>query len=180
MGERPVLYLDVDGVCNPWPWLRSNVDRSGWTYERHELEGFAVYLAKDLGAALQELDVEVVWATTWELKADRLIAERVGLPSGLRVLPYRGHWGRKVGGCGKLDVVRADAGDERPMVWVDDELDGEDYEWAEARTGPTLLVKTVGHEGLTLAKVKEVKEWLADVTSERPDPIWKVYRSEDK
>ena len=74
--DRPFLLLDVDGVLNPL----SVAKPSGFT--RYKLLGYEVWLSTQHGEWLRTLAkwFDLVWATTWEYQAPRLIAPRVGLP----------------------------------------------------------------------------------------------------
>ena len=89
----PAVFLDVDGVLNAYaydPLLAGYSD-----FELHEVtvgqeSGFRMVfdlcLSMTMGKALAALPAEIVWLTTWEADADRIVAPLCGLPSGLRVL----------------------------------------------------------------------------------------------
>ena len=82
-GDRPILLLDVDGVLNAARWEL----REGW--ERGTFHGFVLSWDPTITARLRELHesgrVEIQWLTTWTTDADRLLAEPMGLPRGLKV-----------------------------------------------------------------------------------------------
>lgn len=140
-GTRPYLLLDVDGVLNPFEVTSPLPD-----FRRHRLMGFDVWLWEEHGRWLERLAhwFDLVWATTWEHEAARLIAPRLGLPDDMPVIEFRSGTGDTL----KLDDVDAFVG-ERPLAWVDDDLWPDAYDWAESRTAPTLLVQTEPDVGLT-------------------------------
>ena len=117
---RPLLLLDFDGPLNPY--AAAEIPPG---YERHEItEGsktWRVLLNQQHGVELNALaqSFDLVWATSWEYGANRLLAPRLGLPD-LPVIVWpdrkpvrRGSW--------KTPYVADWVGD-RPFVWVDDEV----------------------------------------------------------
>lgn len=156
---KPLLALDVDGVLNPYATATKPTTWSD--YDRHMTNGYLVWLSAELGKALLELDVEIVWATTWNDLANRCIGPLVGFPK-LPVLHYDWQnlpWDDR--GCGKLPCVSAAAGQHRPLVWIDDDHGQHDFAWADERIGPTLLITPSPALGLTPAHIAEIKEFLS-------------------
>lgn len=141
---RPTLYLDVDGVVLPL-----GLGRNGDT-DRLRVGPFHVDVCRDIRARLRlVLDVfDVIWSTSWCEDANRDVAPILGFPE-LPVLPVTAHWR-------KLSLVQEHAGDERPLAWIDDRLEREAFAWAEARSGPALLVRPPSHVGLTGKDLDEV------------------------
>jgi hypothetical protein len=81
---RPYLLIDVDGVLNPFG---SGVRPEG--FSRHQLIGYdEVWLSPRHGQWLNQLATwfDLVWATTWEHDAPRLIAPILKLPTDLPVI----------------------------------------------------------------------------------------------
>src|SRR5215210_3524238 len=81
-GDVPILLLDVDGVLNAaCPELPE-----GW--RRGVFKGFELSWDPTITARLREMHdagrVEIQWLTTWTTDADRLLAEPMGLPRGLK------------------------------------------------------------------------------------------------
>jgi hypothetical protein len=123
---RPLLLLDFDGPLNPH---RAEAIPPG--YERHEItEGaktWRVLLNQQHGVELNALagTFDLVWATSWEHGANRLLAPRLGLPElpvilwPARTPVRRGSW--------KAPYVADWVGD-RPFVWVDDEIGAPEVE----------------------------------------------------
>jgi hypothetical protein len=92
---------------------------------------------------------DVAWATGWVQHANRLIGPLHGLPP----MPFvELAWTedlRSMTTSWKLPAVAAYAGEERPCVWIDDDLRPDVEHWAKARRGPTLLVPIDHRVGLT-------------------------------
>lgn len=146
---RPLLMLDVDGVLNPFA-VRPGTIPPG--FARHTILGYPVLLTPRHGEWLRPMlqRFELVWATTWEHDANRLIAPIVGLPEDARVVRFGsieriGDW--------KIDAVAALAGD-RPLAWIDDELGSDADRWAHARPFPTLLLRSDPGVGLVRRHVR--------------------------
>ena len=167
----PILLLDVDGVLNA---VRVEL-RPGW--RRATFNGFVLSWDPTITARLREMHesglVEIQWLTTWTENADKLLAEPMGLPRGLRthgrgdVLPtgYGGEL-RGISGWWKLAAIRAVAEAEpgRRIVWIDDDLvePAEDTsEWLTANAH-VLVVAPDFFAGLTHAELDRVEAWLAD------------------
>lgn len=139
---RPYLLIDVDGVLNPFGW---GVRPDG--FSRHQLMGYEVWLSPRHGLWLNQLATwfDLVWATTWQHDAPRLIAPILELPTDLPVIE------RSQGAADetwKLHDVERFVGN-RPIAWVDDDLWGDAFDWADRRNAPTLLIRTLSSVGLT-------------------------------
>lgn len=164
----PVLLLDVDGVLNA---VRHDLPE-GW--RRGLFNGYVLSWDPSVVARLRGLHdsgrVELQWLTTWTRLADRLLAEPLGLPRGLRThdrdeLPT-GFGGALGGGAGwwKLTAARAVAEAEpgRRIVWIDDDLAdqaGDTSEWIAAN-GQVLVVAPDYSTGLTHAELDRIEDWL--------------------
>lgn len=92
---------------------------------------------------------DLVWATTWEHDAPRLIAPRVALGEDIPVIEFGSG---RADETWKLHDVRRYAGD-RPCAWIDDELGADAFAWAEHRVVLTLLIHTDPKERLTEQQV---------------------------
>ena len=102
---------------------------------------------------------ELIWATGWEEAANDYLPHLLGLPGHLPFLTFDGrvaagsaHW--------KVDAIAEHAG-ERPLAWIDDNVDESCHEWAARRPAPTLIVETLRHEGMGQEHVELLLDWAA-------------------
>ncbi len=144
--SKPLLLLDVDGVLCP---IGSG---PGEPMRALMLEDYPVIFSEELPSRLSSLGERftLVWATAWEIAANRLLAPAFGLPE----LPFISFAGRaaRPGRTWKLSAVQRFVRD-RPMAWVDDELGHDAHAWAQKRTQPTLLLDINPSWGLAEAHV---------------------------
>ena len=160
MQEKPVLYVDVDGVISLWGFDPDNRP----TGAHAVVDGIPHFLSAEAGGHLLDLagQFDLVWCTGWEEKANehlphllRLkLAELPTLTFGGRARFGSAHW--------KLDAIAAYAGD-RPAAWIDDFIDGECEAWARERAAPTLLIRTDSAVGLCDAHVERLLGWADEV-----------------
>lgn len=151
---RPILFLDVDGVLNPF---RANRPNKHWPdYRKHTVRvpdgrSYRMWFSPELGQRLTglaaHLDVKVVWATSWAPWVESHVVPLAHLPSGLAVLPYPDSARDDRSDTGKLAEVAAYAG-RRPAIWVDDDIGPNDRAWAEGRSAPTLVLRPLPTVGL--------------------------------
>jgi hypothetical protein len=168
-GDVPILLLDVDGVLNA-----PRVDLPGG-WRRGTFNGFVLSWDPTLTARLRELHesgrVEIQWLTTWTMNADRLLAEPMALPRGLKTharadAAPTGFLGPLDGAAGwwKLDLAReaAEAEPDRRIIWIDDDLAeqaADTGEWLTARPH-VLVVAPDLFAGLTHEQLDEIEAWL--------------------
>lgn len=185
---RPLVLVDVDGVLNPDARLDSHhLIEAG--YAIHEYDGPGPDDARVQGkvwlnpahgqwlGGLAERGAELAWATAWGRHAAEWIAPRLSLPADMRVVDVGSRGGVKFGRSPKTSHIRRWAG-ARPFAWLDDEIGGRDYAWAEERTAGginTLLVHVTPHIGLTRADVDEVHQWLDQVISPRRSDLMPAF-----
>jgi hypothetical protein len=168
-GRPPVLLLDVDGVLNA---LLPEVP-DGW--KRGSFNGFPFSWDPTITARLREWHesgrVEIHWLTTWSKDADRLLAEPMGLPRGLRthsrdrVAPsgFTGRVGAR-SGWWKLAFARevAEAEPGRRIVWIDDDLTDQARstgEWLAANPQVMIVAPDLA-TGLTHEQLDAIEAWL--------------------
>ncbi|GAB2672404.1 hypothetical protein GCM10009743_55870 [Kribbella swartbergensis] len=173
--DRPFLLLDIDGPLNPY---RAKVIPPG--YQRHEIvEGdktWIVLLNQQHGVRLNLLaeTFDLVWATSWEHGANRLLAPLLGLPE-LPVIswPPRESVARVRRGSWKTPYVAEWVGD-RPFVWVDDEVNRHDRFFLSKLHSSHLLHRVEASRGLTAADFVAIQAW-----ADRNSFAGKAFRRDD-
>jgi hypothetical protein len=154
----PLLLIDVDGVLSLYG--TGDGDLAGVL-----VDGVPHLLSRDCAAALRGVAdaFECVWCTGWEERADEHLPALLGLPSGWPFVPLgpataSSQW--------KLTAIDAYAGPERALAWIDDNHGLAAEEWAQARVGPTLLVGTEPHIGMTAEHASVLRAWVAQLASD--------------
>jgi len=152
----PLLLIDVDGVLS----LHGTGDGNLLGVL---VDGVPHLLSRDAADALRGVvpGFECVWCTGWEERADEHLPGLLDLPSGWPFVPLGPvtaslQW--------KLAGIDAFAGPERALAWIDDNHGVAGEEWALARPGPTLLVGTEPHVGMTAEHAAALREWAAGLT----------------
>jgi hypothetical protein len=157
MPQRPILFVDVDGVISLFGFAPGDDALPG---PLHWIDGIAHCIPEDVGARLVSLAerFELVWATGWEERANEHLPFLLKLP--FRDLPSLTFAGRAVFGSAhwKVDAIDEYA-EDRPAAWIDDNLDEDCIAWAEGRSAPTLLVETKTWEGVTDEHVEQLLAW---------------------
>lgn len=159
---RALVLLDVDGPLNPFA-AKPDAKPTGFVEHKFRLDGWSrrrplrMWLNPTHGPALLRAAgaAELVWATTWEHKANTMIGPAVRLP----VLPVI-EFGTDTW---KFDAVaRYAAG--RPLVWLDDDFDmfpAERDAFVAGRDGvPTSLVNVDPKVGITDVELTAVREFV--------------------
>ena len=158
MCPKPLLLVDVDGVISLFGFPSDERPAGDWLL----VDGLPHCLSSAAAENLLLLarEFELAWCTGWEEKANEYLPRALGLPGPLPYLSFERNPGRGHGHW-KLDAIDAYAGPDRPLAWIDDALDDACEAWASARSGPTLLVPTLPHEGLVAHHVTTLQAWAA-------------------
>jgi hypothetical protein len=155
--QVPVLLVDVDGVISLFGFHMDKRPAGAFL----TVDGIPHYLSSTAGDHLRALAgvFELIWCTGWEERANEYLVHALSMPAPLHHLSFAGtpgdetrHW--------KLDSIDAHVGLDRPVAWIDDDHAGCE-DWAAERPGPTLLVTSSPHEGITAAHVEELLAWAA-------------------
>jgi hypothetical protein len=172
--EKPLLFLDVDGVISLFGFREGyglaagDAPFKGCPPGRlHSINGVMHYISTACAVHLERLAAryELVWASGWEETANEYLPHLLGLPGHLPYLTFDGrvragpaHW--------KIDAIDEYAA-ERPLAWIDDNVDESCHVWAEQREAPTLIIETVRHEGMHDHHVELLLGWAEELTARR-------------
>ncbi|WP_353943861.1 HAD domain-containing protein [Streptomyces sp. HUAS MG91] len=161
--ECPLLFLDVDGPLIPFGSSSGHPQDSAsdtWT-SADQGNPLLTRLDPELGPRLIALGCQLVWATTWMEEANEVVSPRIGLPrlpvvewpaSSTAEGPRGLHW--------KTRAI-VEWADDRPFIWVDDEISAIDRLWVDAsHPGPSLLHRVDPGKGITDADFSAFDDWL--------------------
>ena len=170
--QKPLLFLDVDGVISLFGFREGyglaagDAPFEGCPPGRlHSINGVMHYISTGCAAHLERLGsrYELIWATGWEETANEYLPHLLGLPGHLPHLSFDGrvragaaHW--------KIDAISRYA-QERPLAWIDDNVDDSCHAWARERGAPTLIIETIRHEGMHDQHVELLLSWADELTS---------------
>lgn len=172
---RPYLFLDVDGVLNPFEKDLGHDSEMFDDFDLHDVDfdvvagyhrSVAVWLSPAMGARIARLAADLHWVTTWEDRANSAIAPLCGLPRDPPVLTH-GDNGEEFDLDWKFSVVRELVDRHpRPFVWIDDDIDFlrdkgvAPREWADSISVPNLLTAPDTRTGLLPGHLDAVDEFL--------------------
>jgi len=153
----PVLFLDVDGVLNPYGAENYSDHYTAYDLFPGEEPVHVSWTHTDLIHRLATA-FEIVWATAWNEEANTVLAPLLGIaPLPVAIMPKIPFEPRD-----KVLAVSAYAQD-RPAVWIDDLHTPEGRAWAAARTAPTLLISVTASTGLNADHAEEALGWVGNL-----------------
>lgn len=155
----PLILVDIDGVLNAF------ASRGRREHERTTVAGrYRVVLDTRHPGWFDVLadHAELWWATMWQAQAGPVFGVVAGLGHDWPYLDFDGAYepggspfiqrtGEGVGGYKWPRILEMGA-TNRPLVWIDDDMDDAHLEWAAARDAsgvPTLFVRPDPAEGFT-------------------------------
>jgi hypothetical protein len=148
---KPLLLVDVDGVICPRP--RENGVPAGFALRALEDAGFyaEVLVSDSIASMLRTLarTFDLMWASAWEERANRVLAPLLGLPK-LPVIEFSNLYGYQ-GRSWKLGAIQASISPLSPLAWIDDEIYDDALGWAAFRSRggvPTLALPIDPTRGL--------------------------------
>ncbi|MEV4875879.1 HAD domain-containing protein [Streptomyces cyaneofuscatus] len=165
-GQRPLLFLDVDGPLIPFGATPQQYPegypryRSPSRPQAADANPLLTRINPALGRRLASLGCELVWATTWMADANACIAPWLGLPP-LPVVswPEEPAEAERDGLHWKTRALVDRAGG-RAFAWVDDEITDTDRAWVEGHhRGRALLHRVDPRHGLTDADFAALTAW---------------------
>ncbi len=150
---RPALVVDVDGV------LRVDSETKPDGYVRHPLYPVFSYnpdLREPLGSLLTGVDAYYI--SGWRADSHGHGGEVLLLPEfdWINDDPFRPQAFEFSERALAIDGLLGN----RPVAWLDDEIDDRDMLWARERQAPTLLIQPEYEKGLQLEHVAAVGAWL--------------------
>jgi len=171
--KKTRLYLDVDGVINYFGG-RMNYDKDDFenpwpTRAEAEVRRFRVVWAPEMLAALDALDLDIVWLTTWRNSAVNDLAPALGgWGANFRVMHplEEDEWmfQRVASIEWKLPALLADQkADPSPFIWLDDEIGMK--EAVEARQVGGLAMPPNPDVGITSKEIAAMVDYIASKTT---------------
>lgn len=170
--NKPILLVDVDGVLNCFGSLWSpEYEAEHFEPTRSYHNQFTIRVRKGTAGRLARLaeHFEMTWGTAWCEQAHPFFGEWLQLGEPWPHLNWTSAWIRE-GASWKLpDIQRfAEERPTRPLAWIDDDIQGDAYQWAEERVKagtPTLVVRTNPVDGLQDKHVEQLV-FFAETTQE--------------
>ncbi len=162
-GIKPILALDVNG-----PVLVRGYDNSRGEFLETHVGSFPVAYSRRLPSRLAVLQrhYKIVWSTSYQGLANRLIAPLIGLPDDLPFLNFD-HY--RAAGCGetsKLPSFKVGLRDHAVAI-VDDKVGSDLRTWALERGVLTLILEVDRRTGLQDRHVVELIAFARKVVDSR-------------
>jgi hypothetical protein len=131
--KKTLIFLDIDGVVNSHPAPKNHlIRRLGLSdYRFQQVAGFPIWTNPDVISALNSWnripEVQIVWLTTWDDRANRDFAPAVGLPQFSTLASIMDssnyssmnlNWWKYV----QLQKFMSENSHVNKIVWLDDDL----------------------------------------------------------
>ena len=168
MSAKPYLFLDVDGVLNaPYPAWPSTL-RVPIVDHPKLPQGVVLTLSysPEMVAAIKDLEVELVWLTTWEDSAQTHLVPLINALGGNIYLSSAGHVKLSdYTGLWKYSALREFVeAHPRPFIWVyDDAISSRAERDLVTLDVAHLLVRPYPKQGITPNHVALIKEFLCSL-----------------
>lgn len=186
---KPILFIDIDGVINAFlsheamdqidkaereddlPHVRLDFSNRHWIYMPKIIPGMVAELTEHF---------ELRWGTAWGAEtANELVLTHLGLTEplegikwdtieGVVEIKFSGiHFEGMPPDFWKMPWIEHWAlENDRPFIYIDDEIGDEAMAWAEERTEigvPTLMIKTDDSVGWTQQHTDDMIQWAEEV-----------------
>lgn len=161
---RTKLYLDVDGVINAeYAHKVWNIDTIQSDWAQAGLAGeYRIIWSQQMVDELFSLDLDLIWTTTWRDLARQSIAPLIGyghnapyLTNSVFIDEYTPSIVWKL-----QEVLTHQKANPSKFVWIDDEIDIEDFNAMKNLGG--LVLATDPNIGITPEHIEKIKLYLVD------------------
>lgn len=157
------LYLDVDGVINAQHADRVWDDISFGIARPQDNHTYRIVWSPSLIRAIQDLDVEIVWLTTWRDEAPTIIGGMTGLAEDAAHLdPLDGLTRFPSIGWKTSALIEDQKANPSPFIWVDDEIGEMQLEVAEGLGGLPLQID--GRVGITPQNIDQIRAYIDGIS----------------
>lgn len=176
MTQKPILFLDVDGVLNAFAPVRPHVTRQlGGRTIKGVFHPFTLHFDNEVVEMIEALQehFDIVWATMWNERANDLVAPALGIePLPVMYADHNKGWdtaldrGATFSEIHRLWYAKTPLLPEyaagQPFAWVDDDHSRADRFWlAKQEDAPEhfLLLQTDADYGLQWGDVADLITW---------------------
>jgi hypothetical protein len=168
--NRPILGVDVDGVLNLREAAPAQRLVAAGTLALPDGSAmpFPIGTPRRLSRLREAFDM--VWVTTWGTRAHPALGDAFDLGPAWPVIDlapalFTGALTWKLPAIDRWLADRAALGSFPPFAWMDDDLDVDAFEWANARSrvAPTVVVQIDPRTGLTDQHVELLLGWVREL-----------------